>query len=60
MTGHYYTWKPSALYQDTRNLIVILHIRRDPGVMIYVYMREPCAFKKEIFDVANFTTLAPS
>jgi len=38
---------------------VTLHIRRDPGVMIYVYMQEHCAFKKQFFfDVANFTTPA--
>jgi hypothetical protein len=50
---------PSLFYKYLINLVVNLPIRRGPGVLMDVSVREHCAFNTRLFAVAEFTILTP-
>ena len=52
-----YTRMPSPVYQYVINLVVSIPVRRGPGVLMKVSVREHPALKNWIFYVAKFTIL---
>jgi len=58
-TSYMYARIPSPFYQYVINLVVNLPIRRGPGVLMNVSVREHCAFNTSLFAVAEFTIQTP-
>ena len=55
-----YTRMPSPIYQHVINLVVVLSIRRGPGVFINVLAQEHRDLhNSDLFYVAKFTILTP-